>query len=92
MSAHAKSENRLLDTSELEIVSATRPPAIEQLTVEQLKTLVHLLRQAHGRAKNIGVRQQREMRGKVDPRGTKRVQDNTGSMAKVRRWLRLWLR
>jgi len=83
MTANTKSENRLLDASELEIVSVTRSPAIEQLAMEQLKTLVHRLRQAHDRAKDISARQQREMRGRMDPRGTKRVQDNTGSMAKV---------
>jgi len=83
MSADAESENRLLDASELEIVSATRSPAIEELSMEELKALVHRLRQAHGRAKDICARQQREIRGKADPRGAKRVQGNTGSMAKV---------
>ena len=61
----------------------TRSPAIEQLTVKELKILNHRLRQAHDRAKDISARQQREMRGKVDPHSTKRVQDNTGSVAKV---------
>jgi hypothetical protein len=75
--------DRLLNASELEIVSATRSPAIEQLTIEQLKAIVHRVRQAHDRAKDISARQQREMRGKVDPRGTRRAQDNTGSKAKV---------
>ena len=83
MSANAKSENRLLDASELEIVGATWSPAIEQLSLEQLKTLVRRLRRAHGRAKDISARHQREMSGKADPRGVKRVQDNTGSVAKV---------
>ena len=34
MSANAESENRALDVSELEIVSASWPPAIEQQSVE----------------------------------------------------------
>jgi len=84
MSANLESENRLLDVSELEIVGATRSPTIEQLSLEQLKGLVHRLRQAHGRAKDISARQQRKIRGKVDSRGAERVQDNVGSMAKVR--------
>jgi hypothetical protein len=83
MSANSDSENRLLDASELEIVGATRSPTIEQLSMEQLKTLVHRLRQAHGRAKDISARQQRETREKMDSRGAERVQDNTCSMAKV---------
>jgi hypothetical protein len=83
MSVSARSENRLLDASELKSVSATRSPAIEQLTMQQLKALIHRLRQAHGRAKDISARQQREMRGKAGPRGIKRVHDNTGTLAKV---------
>jgi hypothetical protein len=34
MSANAESENRALDVSELEIVSASWPPTIEQQSVE----------------------------------------------------------
>ena len=83
MSANSESENRLLNASELEIVGDSRSPTIEQLSIEQLKALLHLLRQAHGRAKDISSRQQREIRGKVDSPGAKRVQDHTGSLAKV---------
>src|SRR5277367_5014880 len=83
MSLSARSENRLLDASELKSVSATRSPAIEQLTMQQLKALIHRLRQAHSRARDISARQQREMRGKAGPRGVKRVHDNTGTPAKV---------
>jgi hypothetical protein len=57
--------------------------AIKRLTVPQLKALIHRLRQTHGRAKDISARQQREMRGKAEPHGTKRVHDNTGTLAKV---------
>ncbi len=77
-------EGRLLNASELEIVSNTRSPIIETLSVEQLQAVTHRLRQAHDRAKDIGTRQAREMRGKTDPRGAKRAQDNTGSVAKAR--------
>jgi hypothetical protein len=84
MNANLESDNRLLDASETEMVSITRSPEIEQQSLEQLKALTHRLRQAHGRAKDISARQQREIRGKGDPRGIKRVQDNTGSPEKVR--------
>ena len=83
MSAKAESEARLLSAAELEIVNATREPEIRQLSLEELKSVGKRLRQAHDRAKDIGARQQREIRGKADPRGTKPAQDNTGSMAKV---------
>jgi hypothetical protein len=79
MSANSESENRLLNASELEIVADSRSPTIERLSIEQLKALLHLLRQAHSRAKDISARQQREI-GKVDPRGAKRVQDSTSSL------------
>jgi hypothetical protein len=83
VSAKAESEARLLSAAELEIVNATREPEIRQLSLDELKSLGKRLRQAHDRAKDIGARQQREMRGKADPRGAKPAQDNTGSMAKV---------
>jgi hypothetical protein len=84
MSAQSQSESRWLDAPEAEIVNATRSPEIEQQSIEQLKALTHRLRQAHGRAKDISNRQQREMLGKAEPRGAKRVQDNAGSVEKVR--------
>jgi hypothetical protein len=84
MSANSESENRFLDVSEKEMVSVTRPPEIEQQSIEQLRALTHRLRHAHGRAKDISARQQREIRGKSDPRGARRVQDNTGSLEKAR--------
>ena len=84
MSTQSQSENRWLDASELEIVNAARSPEMERQSMEQLKALSHRLRQAHGRAKDISARQQREILGKADPRGAKRVQDNTGSVEKAR--------
>ena len=83
MSDRAQLEARLLNAAELEIVNPTRPPAIEQLSVEQLKVLAQRLRRARDRAKDIGARQKREMRGKADPRGTKPTRDNTGTLAKA---------
>ncbi len=59
------------------------PPDFEQLALPELKTVIRRLRQAHSRAKDIGARQRREIRGKSEPRGAKPVQDDTGSMAKV---------
>ena len=84
MSPRPNSQDRLLDASELDIVRATRSPTIEQLSMIKLRALIHRLRKAHDRAQDISTRQRREMRGKVDPRRSKRVRDNTGSMAKVR--------
>ena len=82
MRATAEPESRALNASELEMVSFTQY-AIEQLPIEQLKAVGRRLRQAHVRAKDISARQQREIRGKVDPRGANPTQDNSGTMAKV---------
>jgi hypothetical protein len=81
MSDRKQLEARLLSAAELEDVHATRPPAIEQASGEQLKVLARRLRRARDRAKDIAAGQEREMRGKADPRGTKR--DNTGTLAKA---------
>jgi hypothetical protein len=83
MNDRAKLEARLLAASELELVAATRAPEIERQPVEQLKAVARRLREAHDRAKQIGVRQAREMRGKADPRGARPAQDNTGTKAKA---------
>ena len=83
MSERIQLEARLLSAAELEVVNATRPPAIEQASDGQLKVLVQRLRRARDRAKDIAAQQKREMRGKADARGTKRTQDNVGTVAKA---------
>ena len=82
MTTVSNAEDRALDASELEMVKATRPPAIGLQSADELKALVHRLRQAHSRAKDIAARQHREIRGKAAPRGAKGVADNSGSVAK----------
>lgn len=52
MRTKAEPESRLLNTSELEMVSFTQY-AVEQLPIEQLKAVGRRLRQAHVRAKDI---------------------------------------
>jgi hypothetical protein len=56
MSDQTKLEARLLTAAELEVVNATRPPAIEQASDEQLKVLAQRPRRARDRAKDIGAR------------------------------------
>jgi hypothetical protein len=45
MSERTQLDARLLTAAELEVVNATRPPAIEQASDEQLKVLAQRLRQ-----------------------------------------------
>lgn len=77
------SEDRALNTAELAMVNDTQPPAIERKTREELKALAHRLRQAHSRAHDISSRQQREMRGKAEPHGARRAQENAGNVVKA---------
>ena len=83
MNDASKAEARLLSGAELELVAVTRPPEIERQSVEELKAVARRLREAHDRAKAIGTRQAREMRGKAEPRGAKPAKDNLGTVAKA---------
>lgn len=83
MTTNAQLEDRLLNASEVEIVAATRPPEIEGKSVDDLRRLLPLLRKAHDKARDIAARQQREMRGKAEPKGARAAQDNLGTKAKA---------
>jgi hypothetical protein len=83
MNDASKEEARLLSGVELELVAVTRPSEIERLSVDELKAAARRLREAHDRARGIGTRQAREMRGKAEPRGTKPAKDNSGTVAKA---------
>jgi hypothetical protein len=83
MTEAAKLEARLLTAAELALVGITRPPEIERQSVDELKAAARRLREAHDRAKGIGTRQAREMRGKAEPRGAKPAKDNLGTVAKA---------
>ena len=83
MNDASKEEARLLSGAELELVAGTRPPEIERQSVDELKATARRLREAHDRAKAIGTRQAREMRGKAEPRGARLAKDNLGTVAKA---------
>ena len=83
MNDAAKMEARLLTAAELALVAVTRPPEIERQSVDGLKAAARRLREAHDRAKGIGTRQAREMRGKAEPHGAKPARDNLGTVAKA---------
>jgi hypothetical protein len=83
MNDASKEEARLLSGAELELVAVTRPPEIERQSVDELKAAARRLREAHDRAKAIGTRQAREMRGKAEPRGATPAKDNLGTVGKA---------
>ncbi len=78
-----KEEARLLTAAENELVAVTRLPEIQRQSVDELKAVARRLREAHDRARAIGTRQAREMRGKAEPRGAKLAKDNLGTVAKA---------
>ena len=78
MNDAVKLEARLLTAAENELVAVTRPPEIERQSVDALKAAARRLREAHDRAKSIGTRQAREMRGKAEPRGAKLGEGQSG--------------
>jgi hypothetical protein len=83
MNASAKNNDRLLNTSERDLVAQTRPPTVQALSQKQLQALGKRLREARDRSRRISSQQQREIRGKINPRGTDPARDNTGSEAKT---------
>ena len=83
MTDAAKLEARLLTTAEAALVAVTRPPELERQSLDELKAAARRLREAHDRAKAIGTRQAREMRGKAEPRGARPAKDNLGTVAKA---------
>jgi hypothetical protein len=83
LSEAPKLEARLLSATELALVTVTRPPEIERRSVDELKAAARRLREAHDRAKGIGTRQAREMRGKAEARGATPAKDNSGTLGKA---------
>ncbi len=76
-------EDRLLTVPEREMVAQTRPPAVDMLGKEEIQALGKRLREARDRSRAIASQQQREMRGKSDPRGVVPARDNAGSESKT---------
>ncbi len=83
MSQHPDSEERLLSVAEREMVALTKPPGITERSKDELQALGKRLREARDRARRIGRQQQREIRGKSEPRAATPARDNTGTEAKA---------
>jgi len=83
MSMSDQDEDRLLSLFERELVGQSRPPTLHALRKEDLEALGKQLRRVRDRYRRIANRQQREMRGKAEPKGATAARDNTGSEAKL---------
>jgi hypothetical protein len=83
MSEITSADDRLLSAAERDLVSATEAAALAGKSVAELQALGGRLREARDRARAIARRQQREMRGKAEPRATVPARDNAGSLGKA---------
>jgi hypothetical protein len=82
MAQARRTELRLLDETEKELVEASRHPGLADGTDEDLARLRKVLRERRDKARDIANRQRREMRGKAVPSGAKPAADNAGSREK----------
>lgn len=83
MAQARQTELRLLDNSEKDLVDASRHPALNGHSDEDLAKLRANLRERRDRARDIANRQRREMRGKAKPAGGRAAADDTGSREKL---------
>jgi len=83
MSGSIEAEDRLLSVPERDLVVQTRPPALDGMGKAELQALGKRLREARDRSRRIASQQQREIRGKTDPRGATPARENAGSEAKT---------
>lgn len=83
MAQSTKATERLLDTSERELVARSGRGAIAALSDSELRDLVAALRERRDRARGIARQQKREMRGKAPAQGASPARDNTGTKAKA---------
>ena len=69
MAMSRRNESRYLDADERELVDKTRGAALRGLGDDELEELIRLVRERRKRARDVGHRQRREMRGKAEPAG-----------------------
>lgn len=70
MSLSCRSERNLLNHEEFETVRVTHHPAIYDLDVDALQDVKTRLRLMRDKERTLGFQKRREMRGKVEPRGS----------------------
>lgn len=76
-------EMRVLDDSEKKLVENSHHPELADLSDRALAELRNNLRSRRSKARDVASRQRREIRGKMDPRGTNRTSDDLGSREKL---------
>ena len=83
MAISRKDEARFLDKDETALVEKSHHPDISSLDDKVLADTIKLIRERRDRAREIGQRQRREVRGKAKPQGAKAAVDNAGTKQKM---------
>ncbi len=83
MAITKKQELRALSADEKELVDRSGARAVKSLTDAELSTLVKRLRTKRDRARTVGERQRRELRGKTKARGAAPSKADEGSRLKL---------
>ncbi|MFO1154765.1 MAG: hypothetical protein U1E42_14055 [Rhodospirillales bacterium] len=83
MAMSRRDEARYLDADERELVDSTRRDALHAIADGELEKLIRLVRERRARARGIGHRQRREMRGKAEPAGAAAARRNDGTTRKA---------
>jgi hypothetical protein len=83
MAITKKQEARALSSDEQELVGKSHHPAVQNLSDEELRDLVKLVRDRRDRAKTEASRRRREMRGKAAPKGASASRAEEGSKLKL---------
>ena len=83
MAMSRRNESRYLDADERDLIDKTRGSALRHLGEDELQELIRLVRERRKRARDIGHRQRREMRGKAEPAGASAARRNDGTTRKA---------
>lgn len=76
-------EARALSADEMELVSKSHHPDVQDLSDKELSDLVRLVRDRRDKAQSEANRRRREMRGKSAAKGARASADDTGSRVKT---------
>lgn len=83
MAITKRQEVRALSSDEQDLVEKSHHPAVQDLSDEELRNLVKLVRERRDRARTEANRRRREMRGKAAPKGASASRAEDGSKLKL---------
>lgn len=82
MARTSRDEDRLLSQDERDAVARTHLPGLKELADGELTELIRRLRERRDRARALANRQRRELRRKVEAKGSRPATDDSGNRGK----------